>query len=521
MTVTDNEVAGTSGAEYRLEVRGVSKSFGPVMALRDAELRLRPGEVHALLGANGAGKSTLVKIITGVHRPDTGELRLDGQVAEFSSAADAKASGIAVVFQDPPMFPHLDIAENIFTGAFPRTRLRLVDRRRFHAMAADVLDSLQITLDPYRLVQDLSVAEREFVAIARGLQRDSRVLLLDEPTASLTPEETRRLFRVVRNYRDAGGAVLFISHRLEEVQELADQITIFRDGRNVFSGAVEGLPSSQVVEHMLGRQLAAEQAAAVPPPADPDRKTSLSVRGLTLRRSFHDVSFDIHPGEIVALAGLVGSGRTEVVESILGLRRPDSGSVAVNGQVVGRRTPKTMSELGVALVPEDRDVGGLVQGLSIAENIAMPNHRTLSRGGWLRRRAESRVAKTQAAALSVRAPDVTVDVASLSGGNRQKVVLAKWLASAPSVLLLDEPTKGVDVGAKAEIHGIMRRLARDEGLAVLMVSSDFEEVIGLASRILVMRAGEIVSELSGPSVTEGSLLAAASTSMAGPSSLTA
>jgi rhamnose transport system ATP-binding protein len=272
---------------------------------------------------------------------------------------------------------------------------------------------------------------------------------------------------------------------------------------------------------MLGRQLAAEQAAAAPPPTDPDRKASLSVRGLSLRRSFHDVSFDIHPGEIVALAGLVGSGRTEVVESILGLRRPDSGSVAVNGQVLGRRTPKAMSELGVALVPEDRDVGGLVQGLSIAENIAMPNHRKLSPGGLLRRREETRLAKTQAAALSVRAPDVTVDVASLSGGNRQKVVLGKWLASTPSVLLLDEPTKGVDVGAKTEIHGIMRRLAREEGLAVLMVSSDFEEVIGLANRILVMRAGEIVSEMSGQTVTEGSLLAAASTTMSGSSSFTA
>ena len=496
-------------AAARLRATGISKRFGAVVALEDTHLELRSGEVHALLGANGAGKSTLVKIITGVYPPDSGEVLLRGEPVAFASPSDARVAGVAVVFQDPPLFPHLDVAENIFAGSYPTTRGGLVDRAAMHRQAAEVLGRLRIDLDPYRILQELSVAERAFVAIARALQHDSQVLILDEPTASLTPDETGRLFAVVRNYRDSGGAVLFISHRLEEVRQIADRITIFRDGRNVFTGEMRDVSGAQVVEHMLGRELEAQIAASEPA----DRSAAepvLSLRGLSLRRQFSDVTFDVNAGEIVALAGLVGSKRTELVETVLGLRREDGGEVLVRGQRVRRRNPRLMSELGVALVPEDRDAQGLIYGFSIAANIAMPNDRKVSRGGFVRRRAEADMARRQVEALSVRAPGVSADVGALSGGNRQKVVLGKWLASAPSVLLLDEPTKGVDVGAKAEIHSIVRTLARDEGMAVLVVSSDFEEVVGVADRILVMRAGRVVAEVPADQATESNILAAAS-----------
>jgi rhamnose transport system ATP-binding protein len=498
----------------RLQAKDIHKSFAAVVALSEANLELQPREVHALLGANGAGKSTLVKVLTGVHRPDRGEVLIDGEPVELSSPGDATDAGVAVVFQDPPLFPHLDVAENIFAGAYPRAALGLIDDDSYHRRAGEVLDSLHIELDPHRLVQELSVAEREFVAIARALQRESRVLILDEPTASLTPEETRRLFDVVRKYRDGGGAVLFISHRLEEVQELADRVTVFRDGRDVFTARMTGVSQARIVAEMLGRELEEVTAAGGAHAAAEGREAVLAVRGLSLRRQYDDVSFDVGAGEIVALAGLVGSGRTEVVETLIGLRHEDAGEVLVGGKRVRRRTPRAMAELGVVLVPEDRDAEGLVYGFSLAENIALPNQRKVSRRGLLRRRAESRVATEQVRALSIRTEGVTADVASLSGGNRQKVVLGKWLASNPRVLLLDEPTKGVDVGAKAEIHAIIRDLARRENLAVLVVTSDFEEVGGLADRVLVMQKGRLVAEISGERADAAVILEAASTSAA-------
>jgi rhamnose transport system ATP-binding protein len=499
----------------RLHAQQISKSFGAVAALSDADLALRPGTVHALFGANGAGKSTLVKVITGLHRPDGGELRLNGEVVEFSSPSEAKAAGIAVVFQDPPLFPHLSVAENIFTGAYPTTSLGLIDRPSYRQTAVGLLESLHIALDPDRRVQELSVAEREFVAIARALRRDSQVLILDEPTAALTPEETRRLFDVVRKYRDGGGAVLFISHRLEEAQEIADDATVFRDGRNVFSGPMGDTPRAKIIEAMLGAALDEEQDVASKP-AGEERTPVLSVRRLSLQRQFQDVSFDVHAGEIVALAGLIGSGRTEIVETLIGLRREDAGEVRVGGAPVHRRSPRSMAQRGVVLVPEDRDAEGLVYGFSVSDNIAMPNHRRLDRGGWLRRRAEASMADREVQALSIRTSGVTADVASLSGGNRQKVVLGKWLASEPTLLLLDEPTKGVDVGAKAEIHNIIRELARSEGRAVVVVTSDFEEVVGLADRVLVMRSGRVAAEIPGARASAGRILAAASTSLDEP-----
>ncbi len=496
--------------DIRLCATDVTKRYAAVTALDGANLTVRRGEVHALLGANGAGKSTLVKVITGVITPDSGTIELDGDQVSFRTARAARDAGVATVFQDPPLFPQLDVAENITAGMAPRTRIGTIDRLGARREAQKILDRLGISLPPGRLVQTLSAAEREFVAIARALRVESKVLILDEPTASLTPDDTGRLFEVVRRYRDDGGAVLFISHRMEEIREIADRITIFRDGTDVFSGPASSLTDEQIIERMLNQDRTRIATELPDDGAGRRGDVVLSVQGLNAGPRVRDVSFDLRGGEIVVIAGLVGSGRSETLETIVGLRPETSGRVRVRGHALRRRSPRAMSRRGVVLVPEDRDVQGLVYGFGISENIGMGGANRTSRYGLLRRGRERKAASEQMAALSVRAAGTEADVASLSGGNRQKVVLGKWLATTPSVMLLDEPTKGVDVGAKAEIHAILRRLARDEGMAVLVVSSDLEEVLGLADRVLVMREGHMVAELSGAQATERAVMTAAS-----------
>jgi rhamnose transport system ATP-binding protein len=500
-------------AENELQLRAshIGKSFGSVVALADVDLELRRGEVHALLGANGAGKSTIVKIITGLTRPDSGQIELDGRIVSLSSTEEARDAGIAVVFQDPPLFPHLDVSQNVLLGVQSHSRFGFINKSDTRRRTREVLDRLGVGIDPGTVVSDLSLAECEFVAIARALAAESSLLVLDEPTAVLSPEDTRRLFDVVRSYCDDGGAVLFISHRMEEIRELADRITIFRDGRNVYSGPQGSLTQQQIIEHIMGDSLPVVRDVAAQATSDrPSASPRLSLRGLSSAPRFEDVTFDVYSGEVVALAGLVGSGRTEVLETIAGLRREDSGDVHVDGERVGRRTPHSMLRLGVALVPEDRDTQGLVYGFSVADNIALGGAVPTRALGLLHRSREEAVAADQTRALAIRTPDVHADVATLSGGNRQKVVLGKWLATDPHVLLLDEPTKGVDVGAKAEIHQLLRRLAREEKLAVLVVSSDIEEVLEVADRILVMRSGGIVAELERETVTDQAIMTAAS-----------
>ena len=511
MSAEDREGARPAPRAVRrggLCVDGIEKSFGTVKVLHGVHVEVARGEIHALLGANGAGKSTLVKIVTGVLSPDAGGVEIDGVRVDVSSGKRAREAGIAVVFQDPPLFPDLDVSENIFAGHYPKAGLGLLDREQCYERAREVLNRLGIEVDPRTPVKDLSVAEREFVAIARALEGESRVLILDEPTSSLTPGEARRLFEVVRNYRDHGGAVTFISHRLDEVQELADRVTVLRDGRNVFTGRVRDVSREQIAEFMFGRKLSV--AVRENGGAGSGSEAVLSVSGLSLFRHFSDVSFDVRPGEIVVLAELVGSGRTEVVETVVGLRKEDAGLVMVGGGAHRHRDPRRMSRLGVVLVPEDRDAQGLVAGFSSAENIGMAIPGKSSRFGFLRRRAEREIAQQQLSALAARADAADVDVASLSGGTRQKVVVGKWLATRPKVLLLDEPTRGVDVSTKAEIHAIIRRLAREQRMAVLAVSSDLEEVVQLADRVLVMRRGRLVAELAGRDMNEHAILLAAS-----------
>ncbi|WBB60671.1 sugar ABC transporter ATP-binding protein [Streptomyces sp. WMMC500] len=487
-----------------LAARGLSKSFGAVRALQDVSLTLHAGEAHALAGENGAGKSTLIKILAGVHRPDAGHLLLDDAPVAFHGPADARDAGIAVIYQEPTLFPDLSIAENIFMGRQPRRTLRRIDRASVHDATAALMRRLGVDLAPDRPARGLSIADQQIVEIAKALSFDARVLIMDEPTAALTGSETARLFAVVEALRAEGAAVLFISHRLEEIFRLCRRVTTLRDGRRIATDEVDALTEDALVRRMVGRDL-----AELYPKQDADLgETALSVRRLTREGVFHDVSFDVRRGEIVALAGLVGAGRSEVVQAAFGVDTPDAGEVHVAGRPLRRGSPTAAMDAGVALVPEDRRQRGLVMEMSIERNIGLTGLGRLGSAGLVKRALERGRAADWAARLRLKYGKLTDDVGVLSGGNQQKVVLAKWLATEPSVLIVDEPTRGIDVGTKAEVHRLLSELAAG-GLAVLMVSSDLPEVLGMADRVLVMHEGRLVAEIPRAGATEESVMTAA------------
>jgi rhamnose transport system ATP-binding protein len=497
-------------APPRLELSRVSKSFGGIRALRDVDWVVRPGEVHALLGENGAGKSTIVKIVTGIQAADSGEVRLDGAPVAFRSPMAARAAGIVAVYQDPKLFPHLDVAENIFMGLHPRSAFGTVDRGAMRDRAKAILTELDSDLDPSAMVAGLSIGDVQFVEFARALVAGvDKVLILDEPTAALTPAETERLFRVVRRFRDRGVSVVLISHRLEDLEDLVDTVTVLRDGERVATRPAAELTSSDVVRMMVGRSLGElyqRDADAAPRILG---ETRIEVENLGQAGIFDDVSFKVRAGEIVCMAGLVGAGRSEVAQSIFGMTPPTAGRVRVDGVEVFPRSPGQMLRLGLAFVPEDRDGEGLVTSLSIARNISMSVIDRLARAGILSPRRETALAERYGAELSIKAASVRQVVASLSGGNRQKVVLGKWLATDPKVLILDEPTHGIDVGTKAQVHGLIERLAA-QGLAILVISSDLPEVLRLGDRVLVMADGRLKADLTRGEATEESVMSAAS-----------
>jgi rhamnose transport system ATP-binding protein len=491
-----------------VRMRGVSKSFGAVAALRDARLDLHAGEAHGLVGENGAGKSTLVKMLAGVHAPDAGELLLDGSAVTFTGPADARAAGIAVIYQEPTLFPDLSVAENIFMGRHPLRSAgrfdRRIDRERMRRETAELFVRLGVHLDPDRPARGLSIADQQLVEIARALSLHARILVMDEPTASLSGSEVERLFAVVRALRDGGAAVLFVSHRLDEVFSLCQRITVMRDGSWVSTDPASALTVDQVVRRMVGREVSS---------LFPDQETHpgdalLEVRGLSTRGTFADVSFQVRAGEVVALAGLVGAGRTEVIRAIFGIDRYDSGEVLVAGRRLPPGRPAAAIAAGVALVPEDRRQQGLVMALSVERNTTLPRRWSLSRLGFLGTARERADASIWARRLQVKAARLSNPVATLSGGNQQKVVLAKWLSTSPRVLLVDEPTRGIDIGTKAEVHQLLSNLAAD-GVAVLMVSSELPEVLGMADRVLVMHEGRLVRELDRAEATEEAVMFAA------------
>ena len=487
-----------------LQLTGISKRFGAVQALTDVDLALFANEVHALVGENGAGKSTLVKILAGIHHPDAGRIRLSGEDLVLSGPAAARDLGIAVIHQHPNLFPDLTVAENVFVGRLPRNGVRGVDWGELNRTAQRLFENLGVKQSVSVPVRGLSVADQQLVEIAKSLSLDARVLVMDEPTASLSSHEVERLFTIIRQLRGRGVAILFVDHRMEEVFEIADRVSVLRDGRHVITAAINELNPADAIRHMVGRRLETlfpkEQATI--------GEIALEVRGLTRRGVFSNASFQVRRGEILGLAGLVGAGRTEIARVLFGIDRADAGEVLVAGKHAEIKSPKDAMRLGIVYVPEDRHEQGLVLDFSIAANVSLPIVERLSRLLVVDRAQERQIATDYSKQLQVRSTGVEQAASGLSGGNQQKVVIAKWLATKPTVLLLDEPTQGVDIGAKAEVHRIISQLA-GQGMAIVLISSELLEVLGMADRIVVLHEGRVAAEFARDDATQERVMAAA------------
>jgi ABC-type sugar transport system ATPase subunit len=496
-----------------LEADSVSKRFGITVALDDVSVTFSSGEIHALLGENGAGKTTLTRIIAGVESPDSGEICFAGDPITHASPAAALSLGIGLIHQELSLIPALSVGANIFLGREPRTVRGSVDDRAIHRRTTEVLRYVGASCHSADLVESLPLAEQQLVEIARILDRQPRLLIMDEPTASLSRESVARLFEILRELRDSGVAIVYISHEIQEVFVIADRVTVLRDGRVTMTKSIAKTNQDEVVRMMVGRELEALFPSRKSAPQGSARP-SLEVERLSLPGHFEDVSFSLYPGEVVGLAGLIGAGRSALVQSLFGAPpsplapRDLRGSIRVDGREIAVASPRDAIAHGIGLVPEDRKTEGLLLTLSLSENITLPQLTDLSRYGVVNRAQGARVSRAQIERLRIVTPSASVPARSLSGGNQQKVVLAKWLAKRCSILLLDEPTRGVDIGAKTEIYAFIRELA-ENGSAVLFISSSLPEILGLSDRILVMRRGRIVAEHSPDSTSEESLLSAA------------
>ncbi len=480
-------------------------AFAGVEVLKGIDLDLFPGEVHGIIGENGAGKSTMGKLIAGVYRPTGGTISINGEPKTLANPRAAMALGVALIHQEPLTFPDLDVAENIFIGRQPVGAGRRVDWKGMQAKAAELLNSLGVHLDPRAKVRGLSVADQQMVELAAALSQNAKVLILDETTASLTPKEVEELFVIVRRLRDQGCAIAFVSHRLNEVFEICNRITVLRDGEKVGERIPSESDVQEIVRMMVGRELASEKFQPANHSAE---RFMLEVEGLSQGTTFSDITFGVRKGEIVGLAGLVGAGRTDVARAIFGITQPTAGTVKVDGAVVEVKNPKSAMASGLALVPEDRQHHGLLMPVSIAENACLAILRSLSKAGWVNKKQINSRSAEYASRLQVAMRDVSQPVRDLSGGNQQKVVLAKWLMTQPKVLILDEPTRGIDVGAKAEVHRLMRELA-DSGLAILMISSDLQEVLAVSERVMVMREGKLLKIFEPGTATQENIMLAA------------
>ena len=475
-----------------LEASGITKSFAGVRALRGVSFELRAGEVHALIGENGAGKSTLIKIMSGAVTADSGVLRVSGEVVPQNNPATARALGIAVIYQQPALFPHLTVAENIALALEPAGNWRKVDWAARERRAKELLARAGVTIQSDRLVATLSMPEQQVVEIAKAIGAEARVVIMDEPTASLSETEVSSLFRVISALKNAGAGVIYISHRLEEISAIADRITVLRDGESIGMRDAAAVSREQLIAMMVGREV----ASVYPKRSVPIGDVAMELRGLGNREAgLHDVSFSVRQGEILGIAGLVGSGRTQLAETVFGLTPADSGEIVVNGAPVRIESPASAIAHGIGYVPEDRRQHGVVLDLPIAANVTLSSLDAVASHGLIDRGAEQALAERYVDRLRVITPSVDAAAGTLSGGNQQKVALARWLATKPKVLILDEPTQGVDVGSKSEIHGIMMDLAA-AGMAIVMISSELPEVLGMSDRILVMHAGTIAGELT-------------------------
>jgi inositol transport system ATP-binding protein len=483
--------AAAANSEFLLQVEGVRKEFPGVVALDDVAFRLKPGTVHALMGENGAGKSTLMKIIAGIYRPDSGSFHLRGKDIQLSSPLDALENGIAMIHQELNLMPFMTVAENIWIRREPKTAIGFVDHAELHRKTASLFDRLNINIDPEIEVRDLSVANRQMVEIAKAVSYESDVLIMDEPTSALTEKEVTHLFEIIRGLKSQGKGIVYITHKMNELFEIADEVSVFRDGRYIGTHAAANVTRDDIIRMMVGREITQMFPKEVVPIGD----VRLSVRNLSLKGIFHDVSFDLRAGEILGVAGLVGSGRSNVAETIFGVTPATAGEIWINGQKTAIDRPGTAMRHGMAFLTEDRKETGCFLILDVLENmqIAILNQGFV-KAGFVAEAEVARNCDQMKDALRVKTPDMHERVENLSGGNQQKVLIGRWLLTHPKILILDEPTRGIDVGAKAEIHKLITRLAGD-GVAVMMISSEMPEVLGMSDRIMVMHEGRVTGFL--------------------------
>lgn len=489
-------------ADLVLEMSGINKSFPGVVAVKEGRLDLRAGEVHCLVGENGAGKSTLMKILAGAEEMDSGSIRLLGEEVHIQSPHHAQQLGVSTIYQEFNLSPFLDVAENIFLGREPRIPgTPFIHWGRLYREAGALLEKVRVKLDLHRPVHELSVAQQQMVEIAKALSFDAKIIIMDEPSATLTDHELDALFALIKELTAKGIAIIYISHRLDEIFSIGDRITVMRDGEHVATREVAGLTRDEIIHMMVGRALKDEFPKETFEPGE----ERLRVEGLTRKNAFQDVSFSLRRGEIVGLTGLVGSGRTEVARAIFGADRLDGGSIFIDGKRVRMKSPNDAIKLGVGLLTEDRKNQGLVLGMSVRENATLANLGALMFGPFIRQGEERRVTDAYKSDLAIKTPTIEQTVGNLSGGNQQKVVLAKWLFTKSRVLIFDEPTRGIDVGAKVEIYKIMNELVR-QGVGVLMISSELPEVIGMCDRVLVMHEGRLSGELARRELTQESIM---------------
>jgi rhamnose transport system ATP-binding protein len=489
-----------------ITIRNLTKFFPGIKALDRVQMTIRTGEVHALIGENGAGKSTLVKILTGVYTPTDGEIMMEGKKLVFHNAIDAQQQGIVAIHQEASMFPELSVTENIYMGHHQRGKSHLLSWKEMKSNTKALLDRMQLDINPDTLVKNLSVAQRHMVEIAKALSLNAKCVIMDEPTSALTNNEVDDLYRIIRQLKAEGKAIVFISHKFEEIFDICDYFTVLRDGQYIGEGKIKDSTPDKIIHMMIGRDLSTMYPAL--PSFDPKSPVILKVRGLCQNGAFHDVSFDLHQGEILGFYGLVGAGRSEVMRTVFGIDRSDGGTMELFGKSYSPRGPEDAMKAGMALVPEDRQKQGLVLAMTISKNITLPAITKLSKKGFTYRKAEEDYTVKHGEEMEIKAAGWQVDADTLSGGNQQKVVLAKWIGTDPKILILDEPTKGIDVATKAAVHEFMVEMA-SKGKAVIIISSELPEVIGMSNRIVVLHEGTQMGEFSGDQITQDNIMKAA------------
>jgi inositol transport system ATP-binding protein len=491
--------------DFLLRMEGISKQFPGVQALDNVSLEVRSGTVHALMGENGAGKSTLMKVLIGMYQADAGTITFDGAPVQIPDTAHALRLGISMIHQELSPVPEMRVFENIYLGREPRSRLRLIDKRRMIADTQALFERWEIRIDPRAQMKVLSVAQTQMVEIAKAISYDAKLVIMDEPTSAITEREVEHLHRMIRSLRESGVAIIYITHKMDEVFRISDYVTVFRDGRLVQTLPASELDRGKLIALMVGREL----THMFPKEQADIGEVLMSVRGLTRRdKGIADISFDLHRGEILGLAGLMGAGRTEVLEGIFGVAKVDAGQVIVNGREVRIRQPRDAIAAGIGLLTEDRKRTGIMGVLSVRDNMSVASMGRYSRFGFLARRRIDREVQRQRESLAIKTPSIAQLIRLLSGGNQQKVLVSRWLMTDPDVLMIDEPTRGIDVGAKAEIHRLMSALAQ-QGKGILMVSSELPEVLGMSDRVLVMHEGRITGEFTRDEATQERIMAAA------------